>query len=196
MARRVAWHGAPPEDAEDARRRLLETTREVIEARGLERATLGEVAERAGVTRQTVYRYFESVDALFLSAAAVSSGGMMERVLEEAARLPTWPERIVESLAFATVAIPQDPYLAPLFEDANLLSPSDLVETDFTRQGMIALADGALPISEEALDELVELSVRLLHSYLRDPGPVPRDRAGLRAFYGRWLLPALKAQMG
>ncbi|UCC23190.1 MAG: helix-turn-helix transcriptional regulator, partial [Planctomycetota bacterium] len=63
--RKAPWGGSPPpgDDAE-ARRRLLEATRRCIERLGPERVTLGDVAKEAGVTRPTVYRYFDTGEDL------------------------------------------------------------------------------------------------------------------------------------
>lgn len=49
-----------------------------------EGADLAKVAERVGVTRQTVYRYFPSRRALFQAVAAARAGSLVER-------LPTMP---------------------------------------------------------------------------------------------------------
>ncbi len=80
MPRRKAWGGSPPADDHEARRRLIEVTRTCIEEYGYERASLGEVAKRSGVTRQTVYRLFPSSEDLFHSAATLASGGALERI--------------------------------------------------------------------------------------------------------------------
>ncbi len=48
-------------------------------------------------------------------------------------------------------------------------------------------------LSEEDLNDLVEVILRLLQSFLTNPGPQPRSEAQLRTLLRRWLLPALNA---
>lgn len=43
---------------------LLDATREILEERGFDALTMGDVADRAGVTRRAVYLHFSSVSAL------------------------------------------------------------------------------------------------------------------------------------
>lgn len=58
---------APPADAgENAKRRqILEGAREVFLAHGFDGASMGEIARRAGVSKGTLYVYFDSKEALF-----------------------------------------------------------------------------------------------------------------------------------
>src|SRR3954470_20056789 len=55
------------------RERILDAMFEAIEDFGLSRTTVEDVAQRAGLSRQTVYRYFPSKDALIVSL--VGRGG-------------------------------------------------------------------------------------------------------------------------
>src|SRR3954467_11553291 len=52
------------------RERILDATFDALEDFGLSRATVEDVAHRAGLSRQTVYRYFPSKDALIVSLVA------------------------------------------------------------------------------------------------------------------------------
>ncbi len=44
---------------------------------------------------------------------------------------------------------------------------------------------------EAALDELAEFCLRVLHSFLADPGRPPRSGADLRRYLARWIGPAI-----
>ena len=44
---------------------------------------------------------------------------------------------------------------------------------------------------EAGLDELAEFSLRVLHSFLADPGRPPRSGADLRRYLTRWIGPAI-----
>ena len=69
VQRRKAWNGSPPKTQAEARRFLLAEAERCIERFGLTKVGLSDVADAAGVTRQTVYRYFENAEELFNAAA-------------------------------------------------------------------------------------------------------------------------------
>lgn len=57
----------------DARGRLIRAALELFEERGFEQTTAGDIAERAGVTERTFFRYFpDKREVLFDGAAALS----------------------------------------------------------------------------------------------------------------------------
>ena len=59
-----------PGAREGTRGRILDATFEALEDFGLSRTTVEDVAQRARLSRQTVYRYFPSKDALIVSLVA------------------------------------------------------------------------------------------------------------------------------
>lgn len=195
MPRRKAWHGRPPASTAEARRRLLDAACASVERLGAARAGLTDVATEAGVTRQTVYRYFRDVDHLFRSAAALSSGGFLERLRARSHRETTLAARIVECMVFAIRELPRDPWLGRLGTDHDSgFGPSSLVDLGFVQEEIILLAGGTSPMPRPALDQLAELLVRLLHSYLADPGPDRTDEA-LRTVLCACLSPVIHASV-
>ncbi len=194
MSRRKAWNGNPPSSAAEARRLLLDIARECIERLGPARAGLSDVALAAGVTRQTVYRYFSNADDLFHSAAVLSSGGLHERMRAAALKRPTFAERVVECVVFCVREIPADPHLTSLSSLSGQLSVSVMMRLAFVQDELVVLSKGEPHLSPEALDELAELLLRLLLSLLTDPGE-PRSEEALRAFLLGWLTPAIEARL-
>jgi len=193
--RKAPWGGlSPPGDDAEARRRLLEATRRCIERFGPERVTLGDVAEEAGVTRPTVYRYFDTGEDLLRAAFLVATGGILERMVAHARSFPDVGERLVEAFVYAWREIPADPHLGPIFAGGeegrrarpNLLSDLSL---EVASRSLRSLSDDATAFEPEEPDEFVELLIRLLESFLLEPGPRPRDADQLRAFLRRWVLP-------
>ena len=59
---------------------------------------------------------------------------------------------------------------------------------------MLTLADGDLPLDESLRDELAEILLRLLNSFLADPGP-ERSEDELRDFLYRWLIPVIEEKL-
>jgi AcrR family transcriptional regulator len=194
MPQRKAWGGSPPSDDTEARRRLIEVARACIEEYGYERASLGEVATRAGVTRKTVYRLFPSSEDLFRSAATLASGGFVEQVRRVVRRYDDWGEGLVEALAFFIADAPNDPYLGPLINGVMGLPVSEMLKMGFAREELISSIEGKPPLGEADLRDLTEWMLRLIHSFLAEPGQ--RDRKTLRRLFRRWLLPAIHQRCG
>lgn len=196
MPRRKAWNGRPPETPEAARRHLVEVARECVERLGLQKAGLSDVAEAAGVTRQTVYRYFSSTDDLFHSAAALSSGGFYERLHERAVRRRTLAARLTECLVFAILEVPRDPHLRTLVFSSEHFTVGAALELSFVQDEIVRLAGGddVGRLSGRDVDEIAEVLIRLLRSFLSDEGR-PRDEASLRAFLLRVIEPLVASRI-
>lgn len=195
MPRRKPWNGKPPDDAAAARRYLLDIAKDCVERLGMAKASLSDVAEAAGVTRQTVYRYFADADDLFRSAAVLAGGGFHQKLRKRALRRSTVAERIVENVVQSVIHIPDDPHLSAITADPELFNIATILQLGFVQDEMAAVADGELALSKRDRDELAELLLRLLQSFLADPG-VTRSERELRAFLQRWLVPMIDARLG
>ncbi len=77
-----------------SRRRILESAREVFFRDGFIAANLDEVAERAGVAKGTLYRYFDSKADLYVAVLADNSKVFTDRLSEAAGTSGTAPERL------------------------------------------------------------------------------------------------------
>ncbi len=195
--RAPAWGGLPPPDSDtEARRRLVDAARRCFERFGFEKTALGDVAAEAGVTRRTVYRYFDNSDELMRAAFVLAAGGIVERMVTRARSVEDPGERIVEAMVFLCREIPADPHLGPLFNPGRDgaragRSISSAVTMEISHGALRAVTEDWSPLTSGEVDELVELILRLLQSFLTNPGPRPRSEAELRAFFRRWLLPAI-----
>ena len=194
MQRRKAWNGKAPKTELEARRILLAVTQECIERHGLSKVGLSDVASAAGVTRQTVYRYFATADELFDAAAVLASGGLLERMRARVLRHEGLAERIVETLVVAIQEIPKDVHLTSLVRSGDPFAISSALELSFTQDEMLALSDGDRVLCEQDRDELAEILLRLLKSFLDDPGP-KRSENALRRFLYRWLIPVIQEKL-
>jgi AcrR family transcriptional regulator len=174
----------------------VDAARRCFERFGFEKTTLSDVAAEAGVTRRTVYRYFDKTDELMRAAFALAAGGIVDRMVTRARGFSDPGDRIVEAMVFLCREIPADSRLGPLFiagrEGARAgRSFSSAVTMDISHSALRAVNEDWSPLTSDEVDELVELILRLLQSFLTNPGPRPRSEEELRAFFRRWLLPAI-----
>ena len=195
MQRRKAWNGNSPKSEAEARRILLDVTRDCIERFGLSKVGLSDVANAAGVTRQTVYRYFTDAEDLFNSAAVLASGGFLERMRERVLqRHRGLAERIVETLVLAIHEIPKDAHLRTLMQSGDFFAVSSALKLAFVQEEILVLADGAFGLGARERDELAEILLRLLNSFLADPGP-ERSEEELRRLLLSWLVPLIEDKL-
>jgi len=144
--RAPAWGGAPvPASDAEARRRLVDAACSCFERFGFEKTGLSDVAAEAGVTRRTVYRYFDNTDELMRAAFALVAGGIVDRMVAHARRFDDPGDRIIEAMLFLRREIPADPHLGPLFspgrdamQDRNMWSA---VATEVSHGALRAVAE-------------------------------------------------------
>ena len=154
-----------------------------------------DVASAAGVTRQTVYRYFADAEDLFNSAAVLASGGFLERMRERVLQQQEGlAERMVETLVLAIHEIPKDAYLSTLVKSGDSLAVSSALKLAFVQEEILALSDESFGLDERERDELAEILLRLLNSFLADHGP-ERSQDELRTFLFRWLVPLVEEKL-
>jgi AcrR family transcriptional regulator len=194
------WSGAPPADDDEAMARILAATRVCLDRSGAETG-LADVARELGVTRQTVYRYFASTDELLLATSIDASAGFLTRVERHLAKRSGSPaELVVEALAFTLEQLPAEPYLGLLLTPGRL----SVLSKGVTSSTALALGRamferypidwGAHGFDDQALNELVEHTLRLTQSFVIDPGTPPRRGRALRDYLMRWLAPAVAAR--
>ena len=195
------WAGSPPADAAEARARILAATRERLGEFGT--TSTAEIAERVGVTRQTVYRYFPATEDLLNAAAtqavAELTGDLVAHVRAHlAATDGDVGDAAVEVVAYVFEHLRDAPALNHLLAPgrmsgtvANLTSTSSI---DIGRNLIAGFGIDweTLGWDESRQRELVEHLLRMLQSLVLDPGDPPRSGAELRAYLQRWLAPALR----
>lgn len=193
ISRAASWGGNPPARGA-ARDRLLEASAECIARDGVAATGIASIAKEAGVSRPTVYRYFEDRDALIQATLFWAVASLRDRAAAHVAGFHDPGQQIVEGAAFSVEAMRQDPLLRIVWGaeqlDAMLLrqttSPASIA---FARPGLEPAAE-TLGWNDEEADEAAEIMLRFMHSLLWAPDP-QRDAAETRAFLERRLLPAL-----
>jgi AcrR family transcriptional regulator len=192
------WQGNPPGTENEARRRIVEAATACIDQAGLAKTSLSDVATAAGVTRQTVYRYFPSLADILTAVAEAGAEEFAERMARHLASCGSAAEAAVESVVFAVRTVPDEPYLSLLLQAG---------EADSFTAGVtspLAFSLGArilrnLPVdwsaagvtTDDDLRGLAEVLMRLFISFLQYPSTPPLTDDQLRALVRRWIGPAL-----
>ncbi|OBI64593.1 TetR/AcrR family transcriptional regulator [Mycobacterium sp. E796] len=188
------WAGNAPASDEEAIERILDAADRIIDERG-QAMRIADVARALGVTRQTVYRYFPGTQALLVATAMRSADGFLDRLATQLEGVTDPVVAMTEGMAFAIERLASDNQLEFVLrhrggQGVSIISDTALAfgrsmlhrfDIDWEQHGF----------DEAGLDELNEFSLRVLHSFLADPGRPPRSGADLRRYLTRWIGPAI-----
>lgn len=195
------WSGEPPRDDAEARRRILDATRECIDSYGAP-VGIADVARSLGVTRPTVYRYYASSEDLLIAVVADSMSGFLDRVYARFPKKRGAPEQVVtEAVARVLGQLPRERYLWVMLTSGR----ASLFARGATSEVSLNFARGIVRrmpvdwahygVSDEQLAEFTEQVVRTIQSFMLDPGSPPRKDAQLRAYLDRWLAPGVREML-
>lgn len=191
------WAGSPPADDHEAIARILAATHRCVLRHG-GHATISNIAGELGVSRQTVYRYFASTDALLEAAARDGVEDFLGGLAARLRPIDDPAQAVVEAISYTVERSPDEPYLGLLMGGSahslarSVTSPTaHEIGRNLLRQTAIDWA--AFGLTDTEVDELVEWTLRTVQSFLLDPGEPERDAAALRGYLQRWLAPAVTA---
>jgi AcrR family transcriptional regulator len=197
-ARRVAWSGrsSPQAGTETARDKIIDAAIACISRRGLERTSISAIAAIAGVSRPTVYAYFDSREAVVSAALEKAAASVVARVIATARRRArTAGDFAVEALVVARREFRAEPALYPIgrpnpndpWAAEQALSDEALA---FARPFLAPIASYDPSLADD-LDEITETLVRWLLSLLMFDSARTSSEAKLRAYLRRRVVPAL-----
>lgn len=195
--RRHGWSGDIPSDDDEAVGRILEVARRAIDARGT--VSVSEVAQELGVTRQTVYRYFPTQEALLAATALSAIDTFLDRLAAQLGSTSDPTQAVVEGIAYTLEQIPHDKYLRLVLHPGKASAFTAGVTSDLAigfGRSILQRFDvdwDAAGFDGGKLDELVEFMLRTLQSFLIDPGGPHRMGDQLREYLGNWIAPAVRA---
>lgn len=192
------WSGSAPASDEEAIARILVAAGNAIDERGAD-FSIADVARTLGVTRQTVYRYFPSTDALLVASAVQAASAFQDRVAAHVKGTTDPAEAVTEAIAVALEWLPEDKHIgllvAPGHATAHTEGVTSDVAVDFART-MMRMLDvdwAAIGYTDADLDELAEHLLRIIQSFVIDPGRPPRTGETLRSYLRRWVGSAVVA---
>lgn len=189
------WGGNTPASDEEAIERILNAADKIIGERG-SAMRIADVARALGVTRQTVYRYFPGTQELLLATAMRSADGFLDHLAAHVKGVTDPVVAVTEGFAFAVEQLASDKQVDLVLnqrrgsQSVSIVSDTALAfgrsmlhryDIDWEKHGF----------DEAGLDELNEFTLRVLHSFLADPGRPSRTGDDLRRYLVRWIGPAV-----
>ena len=172
--------------------RILAAAGKAIDERGAD-VGIADVARTLGVTRQTVYRYFPSTDALLVAAAVHAASDFLERLAAHLEGITEPVDATAEAIATALEWLPKEKIIGLLVvpgqANAHIESVTSEVALEFAN-AMLRRFDvdwAAIGFTDAELDELAEHLLRIIQSFVLDPGRPPRDGVEQRRFLRRWV---------
>jgi AcrR family transcriptional regulator len=185
--------------------RILDAAVSQAEELGVRRLTIGDVAQRVGVSRVTVYKYFPGKDQLVEAVLLREMRRFLREVDKAVEPYETLEERLVEGFVFALGWLRRHRLLNRLLRtDPELIVPNLTVGAGPVlaagREFIAGFArreaeEGHLPLAEDQIEGVSELLARAVLSFLLTPDSVigMRTQDEIRAFAERYLAPTLQA---
>jgi AcrR family transcriptional regulator len=185
--------------------RILDEAVRQAEEFGVRRLTIGDVAQRVGLSRVTVYKYFPGKDQLVQAVLQREMRRFLRDVDAAIAPYDTLEERLVEGFVFALGWLRKHRLLNRLLRtDPELIVPNLTVGAgpvlaagrEFIAGFARREADGGrLPLSDEQIDGVSELLARAVLSFVLTPDSVLglRTQTETRRFAEDYLAPTLAA---
>ena len=182
------------------RERLLDAAEGCLEQFGPQKTSMEDVARAAGMSRATVYRYFENRDALLLGVASRQAADLATEAMAFLAQFATLSDWLVEGCLFTLREIPKRPVFASLVTSLDSSAASKLL---LGSTGMIQIGVNVLrPMFGTAkqqgllrddldIDMLIEWLLRVLWTYLNAPSQVATDEDSMRRLFRMLLLPSV-----
>lgn len=199
MARTHGWGGETPTSDDEAIERILDAADEAISQRGSNIRVI-DIARTLGISRTTVYNWFPGSDALVEAVAHRSGLRYLESVAAHLRGITDPVEALVEALAHTIEWMPDNtPLQLMLANDFGKTSSG--VTADRSRRfghGILAGLDvdwAALGLDDDGIDDLVEYMLRMLQSFMIDPGRPPRRGTVLRECLRRWVGPVVESEI-
>src|ERR1700722_1204092 len=190
------WAGATPATDDEAVARILAAASAAIDSRGAD-ISIADVARALGVTRQTVYRYFPSTDALLLAAATHAATDFLDRLAAHLSGITDPAEAVTEGIATTLEWLPTDKHIGLLLARDRGTTFTAEVTSEVALQfadSMLRRFDvdwAAWGLTDDDLAELGEHLLRIIQSFIIDPGRPPRLNENLRDYLRRWVGSAL-----
>lgn len=181
MTERPDLAAGPPDLNSPEAQQILDAAEHVFSEIGVRRATVGDIAKKAGVDRVTIYRRIGAKDDLVNAVTARDAALVFEKIEAAARQGETFEDRMALSFA-ATIGIIREHALLNRMLDleSETLLPQLTIQGRPLIVGAVAVVmhvfeqaveDGLLESADHLLP-IAELLVRVVHSFMLTPAGV------------------------
>lgn len=119
---------------------MITALAEEASEKGFRGLTVAGIVKRAGVARGTFYEHFSSKEECFLAAQEYAMGTALERVVDRAGKLESWPRRVGAGLGAFLEYIDEEPALAKTcMVEALAAGPSSVQYYEESQRAFISL---------------------------------------------------------
>ncbi|QYG94487.1 TetR/AcrR family transcriptional regulator [Iamia sp. SCSIO 61187] len=199
----TSWRSDAPASIDEARNRLIDAAEACFSRFGVNKTTLDDIANTAGVSRATVYRYFDGGrDEIILAVVLREARAFLDSLRRRVQREPDLTDAIVEGVLYTVASVRKNDNLALLFAPevagqttaiAGASTALFELATDFLRPIFTAAGvDDRLRPGVEA-EDAAEYVLRIILSMLSVSGPKARSQAKERAFVRTYCAGAILA---
>ncbi|HUS22101.1 MAG TPA: helix-turn-helix domain-containing protein [Aeromicrobium sp.] len=164
--------------------RILDAAAQLFVDHGIGRPGMEDIARAAGCSRATVYRYFENKQALLRAFVHREARDVTEQVARQLEHRANRRDVLVEAVVGTLAAVRARPHLEPWYSGGA----TDLLEVFRESPVIAALASTFLSPGGEPDADLGRWLLRVVMSFLREPGESPEDE---RRLIERFLAPAI-----
>jgi AcrR family transcriptional regulator len=164
----------------DTANRILDAAFERVNAVGMSRTTVEDVARAAGITRQTVYRYYASKDQLLTMLLVREEERLLSGVRARLDANQRFEDGLADALLYCLTFARQHPLLDRLLAtDSETLLPYLTTRAGplivRARSSVIDLLKARSVFSPEVLDACADAIVRIVLSYAVTPPEDPPE---------------------
>ncbi|MGW0161871.1 TetR/AcrR family transcriptional regulator [Mycobacterium sp. NPDC003323] len=196
--RRHGWSGATPADDEEAVGRILDAAKQRIGRFG-GHFGISDVAKDIGVTRQTVYRYFPSTEALLFEASLSEIQPFLDSLAYKVRGVHDPAEAVVGCIAYVLERLPTEKNVSLLLNPgkASVFSAGAASASSMSL-GRLLLAQldvdwDCRGLAQEKHDGLIEIVMRILRSLVIDPVRPSYQAGEIGTLLHMWVAPAVSA---
>ncbi len=188
-----------PQAKPGSRERMLDAARAEIVSHGIARTSVAAIAERAGVSRPTLYRQCGDKDQIVAAVAQREVVDFFTRASFIIAGLRSSQEKLIEAFVMGMREAREHPVVRALRDFETDSFTRRLVEMDTPPyRSVISVAAALLSDgnhSTSVMETTLDLSLRITATFLISPSPYSPagDDDSARAFAHRYLLPILQA---
>lgn len=139
--------------AQHQRVRIISALAQETSEQGYQQVTVADIVRRAGTARNTFYENFRSKEDCFLATQEFAMEAALERVVETAGALQSWPQRVRAGLTAFLSYVAEEPALArTCMVEALSAGPAAVERYEKSQQAFVSLFKLGRDVSPHGAD--------------------------------------------